>query len=163
MEQMCQPVNGLTAGDWKKNAMLYADQQDILDRFSARQLIQLTDDTNKPQTTIDSAAVTAALTDASVLADGYLAKKYALPLSSVPDVLKRKVVDIAWFYLHGVRVDKDSMVRLNYNDAEKWLLNVSMGKIQLEVAGIATEQSGDGSVQKSAPKREFTRDSLSGL
>lgn len=143
--------------------MPYATQQDLIDRFGEEELIQLTDRTNLPATTIDAAVVAAALADADALADSYLAKRYRLPLDPVPDVLTRTTADIARYHLHGRRTDKDDPVTRAYSQALAWLKDVSKGLVQLDAAGSAPDQSGGGQVQVSAPDRVFSRDSLSGF
>ncbi|WP_153768156.1 DUF1320 domain-containing protein [Labrenzia sp. CE80] len=141
--------------------MAYATQQDLIDRFGEEELVQLTDRTNLPASTIDADVVTAALSDAEALADSYLAKRYRLPLDPVHDVLTRTVVDIARYFLHGRRTDKDDPVTRDYGQALAWLKDVAKGLVELDAAGIAPDQNGDGQVQVSAPDRVFSRGSLS--
>lgn len=142
--------------------MSYITQDNLIDRFSERELIQLTDRTNTPASSIDGDVVNAAIADATALVDSYLAKRYALPLSDVPSVLTRMAGDIARYYLHGSRADKDHPVTVNYRDAVAWLDKVAKGTVQLEADGIDAEQAGDGEVRTSGPDRTFTRDSMAG-
>ncbi|MES0879694.1 gp436 family protein [Roseibium sp. SCP14] len=142
--------------------MAYVTQQDMIDRFGEQELIQLTDRTNRPASTIDATTVAAAIGDAEKLADSYLAKRYALPLTPVPDVLVPIVANIARYNLYGERAEKDSAVTRNHKDALTWLKDVAAGTVQLEAAGVASGQSAGGQVQVSAPERIFSRDSLGG-
>jgi phage gp36-like protein len=142
--------------------MPYATKQDLIDRFGETELKQLTDRTNVPPTTIDDTVVTRALDDATALADGYLGKKYALPLSVTPPVLTKLVADVARYYLHGKRAEKDGPVAIAYKEAVAWLRDVSNGLVQLDADGVAPSQAGGGSVKATAPGRVFTRDSLKG-
>ncbi len=139
---------------------MYATQQDLIDRFGQTELVQLTDRTNRPATTIDETVVGRALSDADELIDGYVAKLYALPLSSVPPRLTKIACDIARYYLHGKAAEKDDPVWRAYNDAITWLKDVAKGLVVLEADGVAPEQSGGGEVQITTPDRVFTRDSL---
>ena len=139
---------------------MYATQQDLIDRFGETELVQLTDRTNRPATTIDDTVVERHLSDADELIDGYVGKLYSLPLSSVPDRLTKVACDIARYYLHGKAVEKDDPVWRAYNDAVAWLKDVAKGLVVLEADGIAPDQAGDGEVQISTPNRVFTRDSL---
>ncbi|WP_162009381.1 DUF1320 domain-containing protein [Labrenzia sp. CE80] len=143
--------------------MAYATQQDLIDRFGEDELIQLTDETNLPATTIDAAKVAAHISDAENLADSYLAKLYRLPLDPVPAVLTRIICEISRYFLHGRRTDKDDPVTRDYGQAIAWLKDVAKGAVQLEAEGAASDQSGEGQVQVSAPDRIFSRDSLSGF
>ena len=142
---------------------MYATQDDLIERFGEKPLIQLTDRTNIPAAAIDAGVVTAALTDATALIDGYLAKLYTLPLSAVPPVLTRIAGDIAWYYLNGERAEKDGPEFRNYQIAVKWLQDVAKGVVTLEADGVPTEEAGGGSVRVAAPTRIFSRDSLKGL
>lgn len=142
--------------------MAYVTQQDLIDRFGSTELIQLTDRTNMPATTIDATVVAAAISDAENVADSYMAKRYALPLSPVPDVLVPVVANLARYNLYGERAEKESAIYRNYKDAIAWLKDVSSGTVQLEADGVAADQPTSGQVQVSAPDRVFTRDSLKG-
>lgn len=140
--------------------MSYATQQDLVDRFGEEELIQLTDRTNIPVSTIDPTPIERALTDAAAMIDGYLAKLYRLPLATVPPILTKMACDIARFYLYGKAAEKDDAISRGYNEATRWLENVSKGLITLEAEGVPSPQAGGGTVKASAPGRVFTRDSL---
>lgn len=143
--------------------MPYCTQQDLIDRFGSARLVQLTDKTNKPATTIDPVTVAKHIGDASSMIDGYVAKRHALPLVSVPAVLVKIGVDIAWYYLLGNAAGKDSPEAIAYRDAISWLESVSKGLVVLDDGGTAPLPSGGGQIQTSAPDRVFTRDSMAGF
>lgn len=141
--------------------MTYCTQQDLVDRFGTIKLIQLTDKVNKPASTIDIVTVGKHIGDAESLVNSYLGKKYQLPLTvTVPDVLTKFAVDIAWFYLHGDAAGKDSPVRLAFNDAKAWLKSVSQGGVIIEGAGEIIAPAGGGQIKTSQPDRVFTRETL---
>ena len=143
--------------------MTYVTKQDLIDRFGQAELIQLTDRTNRPATTVNDTTVTGHITDAESIIDGYLAKVYALPLATVPPALTKVAADLARYFLHGKAAEKDSPVTQAYRDAIRWLENVSKGLIVIEDAGAIPSQAGSGRIQVSAPDRVFTRDSMKGL
>lgn len=143
--------------------MAYATQQDLIDRYGADELIQLTDRTNLPATTIDATVVSAAIQDAENLADSYIAKKYKVPLVPVPEVLIPIICQISRYHLHGRRTEKDDPITRDYQGALLWLKDVANGTVQLEAEGTASGQSGGGAVQVSAPGRIFSRDTLGGF
>lgn len=143
--------------------MAYVTKQGLIDRFGELELVQLTDRTNIPVSTIDDVPVTRAIDDATALADGYLAKVMALPLSIVPPVLEKTVADIARYYLHGTSADKDSPVTRAFNTSTTFLRDVSRGLVQLTAGSEAPKPAGSGQVQVSAPARVFSRDSLRNL
>lgn len=140
--------------------MSYATQQDLVDRFGAAELAQLTDRTNLPPTTIDATIVGRALGDADALIDSYVGKVYALPLPVTPPVLTKIAADIARYDLHGKAADKDSAVARAYQDAVKWLQAVAGGLAQIDIGGTPAPQPAGGAVRASGPAAVFTRDSL---
>lgn len=143
--------------------MAYVTKQGLIDRFGEQELVQLTDRTNIPVSTIDDVVVGRAIDDATALADGYLAKVLALPLSVVPPVLEKTVADIARYYLYGDRADRDSQITRAFNEATRFLRDISLGLVQLTVGAEAPKAAGGGQVRVSAPNRVFTRDSLRSL
>lgn len=143
--------------------MAYVTKQGLIDRFGELELVQLTDRTNIPVSTIDDVPVTRAIEDATALADGYLAKVMALPLSVIPPVLEKTVADIARYYIYGDRADKESQVTRAFNEATTFLRDVSRGLVQLTAGAEAPKPAGSGQVQVSAPTRVFSRDSLRGF
>lgn len=144
--------------------MTYCTQQDLVDRYGTTKLVQLTDKTNKPATTIDTIVVAKAITDASSLINSYLGKRYRLPLTvAAPDVLVTYACQIAWFLLLGDAAGKENPGRLAYNDALKWLERVSSGLVIIEGAGENVAPAGGGQIKTQGPVRVFTRDRLGGF
>jgi len=144
--------------------MAYAQASDLIERFGAVELIQLTDRTNVPPSTLDATAVARALGDAAALADGYLARVCALPLPAVPPVLVRITADIARYYLRGESVEKDGPVALAYRDAVAWLKDVADGRVRLDGgAGAPAEPAPGAAGRVEASRPVFTRDGLRGF
>lgn len=136
--------------------MTYATQQNLIDRFGATELAQLTDRT--AGTTIDVTVVAKALEDADAVINGYLKAKYTLPLSPVPLVLTRVAADIARYYLYEDRVTE--IVEKRYQDAVKFLKGVADGSVQLGVDAVNQAPAASGGPQYAAPDRVFNRDTL---
>lgn len=143
--------------------MPYVTQQQLIDRFGATPLIERTDRTNNPPTTIDATVVSAAIGDATGLIDSYLGKIYALPLSVTPPILTRMAADIAYYYLLGDSVAQDSAEHRAYKEAARWLTDVSKGIVSIDADGVTPAPQGGGAVRTSPGDRVFTRDSLSGM
>ncbi|MFM2056044.1 MAG: hypothetical protein RLY71_429 [Pseudomonadota bacterium] len=110
--------------------MTYATQQDLIDRFGAVELAQLTDEAAGQA--IDAAKVAQALADADAEIDGYLGVRYALPLATVPALLERLACDIARYYLFDDRAN--DAVRARYTSAVALLKNLSAGSVTLGLA-----------------------------
>lgn len=140
---------------------MYATQTDLEERFSASELSDVAD--RDRDGIVDAAVVDAALADASELIDGFLAGRYALPLASVPGLVKGWCCDIARKRLH-----KDSPpeeVAKNYEDAMRQLRDVAVGRLTLQIAGIAPAgaAASDNQVLIHEAERLFTADSLRGF
>jgi phage gp36-like protein len=92
--------------------MDYASAADMSLRFSEQELIELTDRASVPPVTLNAAVLAAALGDAQAFADGYLGRRFVLPLLGcigmpltpeprlVPRQLMRITCDVARFYLY---------------------------------------------------------------
>jgi len=124
--------------------MTYATQQDMIDRFGEDELISLTD--RNDVGVIDATVISRALEDAQDLIDVYLAKaSYALPLTTVPRILKRISCDIARHSLY----DEDSTEQVDerFKEALKTLKSIASRDVELNIDGAkpATE-TGDAAV-----------------
>ena len=98
---------------------------------------------------IASATVEAALDAASAMADGYLRDRYTLPLTAWSDDLRAAVCALAdWSLLATRGFDPargaDDVLRLRYEDAMRWLRDVSSGRANLASATDATPSEDEG-------------------
>lgn len=111
--------------------------------------------------------IEAAIEDADGEIDGYLAKRYTVPISPVPKVINKFSKDIAVYNLFSrVGIDESGEEKnyLNrYNAAIKFLTLVAEGKVSI---GAQTDDpktaAATGFSVKSNP-RLFTRDKLRGM
>ena len=142
---------------------MYVDLQGLIDRGWKGKLVQLTDRTNTPASTVDATVVARHIGDAASLIDSYLVKNYTLPLTAVPASLEKVAADLAIYFIAGDTVEKDSAIDRGYRDALRWLEQVARGQVALEAEGIVPPASGDGRVQLRGPDRIFSRDSLRGF
>jgi len=126
--------------------MAYCTKQDMIDRFSEQELIQLTDRGNVG--VINDTVLNQAINDASAEIEGYL-NNYSLPLSAIPAVLVRFSCDIARYYLYDdAMIDQ---VEKRYLAATKYLTQVGTGKISLGVSvnGETAQSSNNSSLMQS--------------
>lgn len=142
--------------------MTYASQQDLVDRFGERELIQLTDRTNTPATTIDVTVVARAIEDADALIDSYVGKAFNLPLAEEPPILTKHACDIAHYYLHGDRAGDKHPVTLKFNQSMGWLKDVARGLVKLDdgAGDTPSTPAGGGKIKVNAPERIMSRESL---
>lgn len=115
--------------------MTYAAVADLVTRFGEAELIDLTDRADPPAGVIDMAVADGAIADAVGEIDAYLGMRYALPVSPLPSLLVMVTCDIARYRLHGSRVTEE--VRARYEDAVRWLRDVSQGRAALPGANVA--------------------------
>lgn len=111
----------------------YCSKQDLIDRFGEAELVERTDRTNLPPTTIVDAVLDRHIGDAEALANSHLAARYLLPLSVTPPELTAIVADIARYKLWGTSAEKDGAVDRAYRDALAWLQAVAKGLVVLSV------------------------------
>lgn len=140
--------------------MTYARKSDLIERYGERELVQLTDRTRTPPTTVDDVVADRALGDAASLIDGYLGKVYALPLASVPANLTKIQADVARYYLHGKAADKDSAVARAYGEAVAWLKDVAAGRVRLDDGGEVPPAAEGSAGRVTGGRPVFTRDTL---
>ena len=110
-----------------------------------------------------------AIDDADAEINGYLGKRYSIPLRCVPKVIKKFSKDIALYNLfsrHGIEKDsREETYLTRYNAAIAFLSNVAKGILDIETENAEDETSGRSSLDfrvKSNP-RIFSRKSLRGM
>nr|DAK89305.1 MAG TPA: head to tail adaptor [Caudoviricetes sp.] len=104
------------------------------------------------------AKVQEAVRAAEELADGYLRGRYALPLSTVPTLLRDVVRTIARFKLYERRPESKmpDTVLETYKAAVKTLEQIRSGRITLGVAATAEPVPERGEHRMSAPAAYFS-------
>lgn len=143
--------------------MPYATQTNLIDRFGALELIQLTDRTNTPPSTIDATVVARAIADSDAVIDGYLRGRYSLPLAVAPELLVKVACDLARYALHanvGGAEDRAD-VKAGKEAAYRLLRDIASGAIALTVAGV--DQPMSGTVLVSTHAQVFSDEALSGF
>ncbi|MCI7507996.1 MAG: DUF1320 domain-containing protein [Desulfovibrio piger] len=122
-----------------------------------KSVAQLTNDDPKAEKA-DMAKVQEAVRAAEELADGYLRGRYALPLSTVPTLLRDVVRTIARFKLYERRPESKmpDTVLETYKAAVKTLEQIRSGRITLGVAATAEPVPERGEHRMSAPAAYFS-------
>lgn len=140
--------------------MPYAIKADMLARYEAADLVQLTDHVQPFTGGIVDAILDNALSDAAATIDLYLGGRYDLPLSSTPAALVDLCCTLAFYRLNRGRYTDD--LRKDYDDAIKTLEQISTGKIALDQGG-QEPASAAAIAQVDGPNRIFNRESLKGF
>ena len=140
--------------------MTYATQADLVERFGADEVRQLTDRHMPAQGAIVAAVLDRAIADAAGLIDAHLAGRYVLPLSTPhPAQLVRVACDITRYFLHDLSAP--DLVREHYEDAVKWLRDVAAGKVPL-IGATGLEVQASAQPSGAAVARPYAADAAFG-
>jgi phage gp36-like protein len=139
----------------------YTNLDQLIKRFGAATLIQLTDRAVPPAGAIDTAVVDDALANADAVIDASLAVRYRLPLASVPAVVADLALIITIYKLHVFAADPK--IERDYDQALKDLRDIADGRKKLDVAGLEPASSGAGGVVASDRPRDLTPETLHGF
>ncbi len=139
--------------------MSYASATDLEDAYGESELLQLAD--RDGDGLVDDPVLIAVLARADSLIDGYLATRYALPLTApYPVALVAVECELARYWLFDDAAP--DRVKDGYDQAIAWLKDVAAGRALLALPA-AGEDSVSGSPSWEAPDRLFTAASLSGF
>ncbi|MFQ1878580.1 gp436 family protein [Aeromonas veronii] len=115
--------------------------------------------------TLNDVWIDEALATADDEINGYLSRRFVLPLPTVPDLLKRNAIVIAFYWLADRDNQATDLLRERYDRAIAKIKEIAAGKIDL---GLPTpDMPPEGSVGKvelvQENERLFTRNSLKGV
>ena len=164
--------------------MDYATVQDLIDRFGARELIQLTDPDEQAE--VKAAKVDTVLGDAHAYVEGYVGKVYRLPLAGcpkpapvpgdvnavqlvAPPLLTRMVCDVARYYLYD-DLAPEHEVYIRFKAVTKELEAIASGDMLVSCpwggapgVTLTGEDPGAGEVLFGFSPRQVTDDTLRGF
>ena len=125
--------------------MSYITNSDIVQAVGTERAVQLTDGTGSTPT---AAVLDEVRNTAEGEANGYLARRYAVPvnLSSHADlagVLKGMVLRLAVYWLWGRKPPPPEQPEKDYNYAIKWFQQVAKGEIVLPAATTPAASASD--------------------
>ncbi len=142
--------------------MAYINAAEYIARYGHAETVRLTDEARSGD--YDSAKLGSAIDDATDIVDAYIGKRYVVPLTTPPAIVKHATAALAREILHTSRPTE--AVTGEADRARKQLEGISKGLLSLPVPESATQapsvgssssaSSGDGS----APV--FTDDKLAG-
>lgn len=141
--------------------MPYASLDDLISAFGERELIALTDRGAEATGVMDEAVIDGALGAADALIDGYVAGRYALPMSPVPPLITELAVPLALYKLH--RFGRPDQVEADYKDARATLRDISEGRVKLPVSGVQAAQTDAGQAQTTDRDRPFEAKKMTGF
>lgn len=133
--------------------MGYATRADLEVAYGADEVAQR-------ESALPAGAVDRALADADALIDGYVAGRYAVPLSPMPANLPRLACAIARYHLLGDAAGEPA--RDAYAHAIAWLKDVQSGRVVLPGVAAAAAPATGGTAAIRTPPRLFDADTLAG-
>jgi phage gp36-like protein len=139
----------------------YATLDNLVQRYSARTLVQVTDRATPPTGQVDQAVVDRALADTDAMIDGYLSARYRLPMATVPPLLVDLAEVISIYKLYrDVPTEK---VKQDYRDALAMLGRIADGSVRLPIDGIDAPANVEGGVRVADRPKALSTDSLKGF
>jgi phage gp36-like protein len=132
----------------------YCTEQNLVDRSSELELVQLTNRDDAAATTINTAVLDKAIAAASARINRYITQY--LPLTAVPEDFEQMACDITLYFLYHPLVPEH--IQTVYDDAIKYLEKVASGKIPIapDATGSVAEPS-DATVSFSSSPSAFSR------
>jgi len=142
---------------------MYCTVTDIKRLLPEELLIQLTDDEHTE--TVNQTRVNEAIASADAVIDSYCGTKYAVPFSTVPDIVKALSIDISIYNLYSRRVEEIPETRADrYKNAIGQLKDIAKGVISIgEDPAPAASSEGSPETNKTTSDRIFTRATLGGF
>lgn len=138
---------------------LYVDMDYLIEAYGLTEIQQLSDRDRSGD--VDASVLASAITRAEAQVDAYLGARYALPLASVPEVVKSLAGALAYYYLFRTRATERA--RQGYEDAVAQLRDISAGKMRVDGAEQPVTATGAAPVgSKADENRTFTSEGLQG-
>lgn len=138
--------------------MPYTSLSALTARFGERLLIELTDRAEVATGVVDVPVIDAAIADTDALIDGHVARRYTLPMATVPPLIASLALDIAIYKLHVY--EPGEKIEADYKAAMKSLEGISRGDIRLPIAGAEAPGSGSSGARVTDRDRPMTADNL---
>lgn len=147
---------------------MYLTAAEFIERYTEREAVMLTSDAGS--SVVNTVRLERGLADASAQVDGYLARRFAIPLLDastlqpvVPDVIKRLTGDIARYLMTGTHIRETEAIRNRYKDAVELLDKIAKGQstvgVELALASSPSAPAGGSSAVRSG-SRWFGSDNL---
>ena len=141
---------------------MYITATDIYAVIKEADVIKLTDDDDTGSVNVDF--VNAAIIAAGSVIESYLARRYQLPLSEVPEVVKSVAVSLTVYTLYQrSSLEPDEKSKRASSDAVNLLKDISTGIASLGLQERTTPSVGQAESNKATHDRVFTLDTLKGF
>ncbi len=143
--------------------MAYSVLTNLKNQINEDDLVMLSDDADAG--IVDTTVTTAMIAKADAVIDSYLATKYSVPLSPVPEILTHYSTIIALHLLFARRSGAPEHIQKLYDNAIMFLENVREGNITLGADDPAGDRSDDEATEFATdnPARVFSRAKMAGF
>ncbi|HHM02239.1 MAG TPA: DUF1320 domain-containing protein [Caldithrix abyssi] len=112
--------------------MAYTDTQKLANKYGARRVAQVSGDASG--NTAHREKVSAAISAAEALIDGYAKKRYSVPFTTVPDLVSELCTDLAWLELkRGSSLGLSERDEKNEARIMGILRDISAGNVELDI------------------------------
>lgn len=141
---------------------IYATKQDLIDRDN-QMLWNVAIDRDTDQ--LNDTAIEQALEQADEEIDSFIGRRYVLPLPTVPGMLNKVAMTIAFYWLSDRDQQATDLVEKRYEMALTTLREIANGRRELGLPTVDTPEEGSvGKVELvQTNERLFTRDTLRGV
>lgn len=141
--------------------MPYVTLAQLIDRYGEPALVALTDRGQFATGVVDEAATDRAIADADATIDGYLARRYQLPLTVAQPLLVKIAGSIVFYSLHTFQPDEK--IAADHKEALAMLRDISAGTVALTAAGIETPNVAGSGARITDRDRQLTQDNMTGF
>ena len=141
--------------------MAYVTLAQLTDRFGEPALVALTDRGAFAAGVIDAAVINRAIADGDATIDGYLARRYALPLTVSQPLLADVAGALVFWKLHTHQ--PDPKVETDFKAAMAALRDISAGTIALTAAGLEAQNVAGSGARITDRDRQLTQDNMTGF
>ena len=138
---------------------MYCSIDDLIKRISLEDLTQLSDDDGDGE--YDENIVNEAIEYAQDIIDGYVGKKYQVPLDPAPEIIKRIAVDLAIYWLYSRSDEIPEEIENRYKNQIKMLEDIAKGNISIGV--LVIEEDGVYQAGKTLDERIFKINDIENL
>lgn len=141
--------------------MPYVTLAQLIERYGEPALIALTDRGEIATGVVNEATLNRAIADADATIDGYLVRKYALPLAEAQPMLVKIAGSLVFYDLHTYQPD-DKIVN-DQKQAMALLKDIGSGVVALTVAGLEPENVAGSGARITDRDRQLTQDNMTGF
>lgn len=141
--------------------MPYVTLAQLIERYGEPALVAVTDRAEFATGVVNVASIDRAIADADALIDGYLVRKYALPLAVAQPLLVKIAGSLVFYDLHTYQPDEKIVNEQKL--ALAMLRDIANGTVALTVAGLEADNVAGSGARITDRDRLMTQDNMKGF